>query len=192
MEILLLGLLLFLGVHSLHIVAPDTRKSFVAKMGAGAWKGVFSLVSLAGFVLICFGYAAARREMSMLWIPPTGMRHAAGLLMLIALVLLVATYVPRNSIKARLHHPMLLATKVWAFAHLLANGMAADVLLFGSFLVWAIVAFAVARRRDRAAGTVYAAGTSRATLVTGLLGVALWAVLAFGLHAMLFGVSPFG
>ena len=91
----------------------------------------------------------------MLWTPPVWTRHAAALLTLPAFILLAAAYVPRNAIKARLGHPMLLGTKLWAAAHLLANGNVADVLLFGGFLVWATLCFRAAKGRDRAAGTTY-------------------------------------
>lgn len=124
--------------------------------------------------------------------PPRGMRHLAALLTLIAFVLLAATYVPRNAIKARLHHPMVLAVKVWALAHLLANGNLADVLLFGSFLLWAAFSFRAARQRDRAARTTYPAGTTAGTVTTVVVGLAAWAVFAFWAHGLLIGVRPIG
>jgi uncharacterized membrane protein len=143
-------------------------------------------------VLIVWGFGLARRNPVYLWEAPMGMRHLAGALLLIAFVLLVATYVPRNSIKARLHHPMVLAVMVWALAHLLANGNLADVVLFGSFLVWAVFSFLAARQRDRVAGTVYPAGTMAATAITVVVGLAFWALFAFWAHGYLFGVRPFG
>jgi len=106
--------------------------------------------------------------------------------------LLAAAYIPGNRIKARLGHPMLLATKVWALAHLIANGTLADLLLFGGFLVWAIADFAVSRRRDRAEGVTYPAlgiGRDMAVLVAGLVG---YVVFAFWLHGLLIGVRPLG
>ena len=139
MEILVLGLVLFLGVHSVRIVADGWRTQTLARMGEMPWKGLYSLVSAVGLALIVWGYGLARQQPVVLWVPPIGMRHAASLLTLIAFILLAATYVPRNAIKARLHHPMVLAVKAWALAHLLANGMLADVLLFGGFLAWAVL-----------------------------------------------------
>ncbi|MBP6902722.1 MAG: protein NrnU [Burkholderiaceae bacterium] len=192
MTALILGLLLFLGVHSLRIVAEGWRGRFIARRGEGAYKGLYTLVSLAGFALIVWGYGQARLEPLVLWASPTWTRHLAALLVLLAMLLLVAAYVPRNALKARLHHPMLLAVKVWALAHLLANNTLADGLLFGGFLVWAVLAFRAARARDRQAGTVYAAGTPAGTALTLVLGLAAWAALAFGGHAWLFGVRPFG
>lgn len=119
------------------------------------------------------------------------MRHVAALLTLISFVLLAAAYVPRNSVKARLHHPMILGVKVWAFAHLLANGTLADLILFGSFLVWAIFSFIAARKRDRAARTQYPAGTMSGTIAVVVVGAAAWVLFAFWLHGRLIGVQPF-
>ena len=192
MAILIIGLVLFLGIHSVRIVADGARTRFIATRGAGAWKGLYSLLSALGFVAILWGYRAARADPIVLWVPVSGMRHVAAALTLLAFVLLVAAYVPRNGIKARVHHPMVLAVKTWALAHLLANNTLADLLLFGSFLLWAVLDFRAARQRDRAAGTRYAPGTTgRSALVVGV-GVLLWVVLAFGLHLWLFGVRPFG
>jgi uncharacterized membrane protein len=192
MSVLILGLIVFLGVHSTRIFANDWRAAQLERLGTGAWKGIYSLLSLAGFGLIIWGFGLARQQPVVLWVSPAAMRHLAALLTLIAFVLLVATYVPRNAIKARLHHPMLLSVKVWAFAHLLANGKLADLLLFGAFLAWAVACFIAAQKRDRAAGTRYPAGTAGATAVTVVVGVAVWAVFALWLHGMLIGVRPFG
>ena len=149
MIFLVIGLLLFLGLHSLRIVAGDWRGQTIARIGAGPWKGIYSILSIVGFVLLVWGYSLAQPQSLLLWIPPVGLRHFASLLTLPAFVLLVAAYVPHNGIKAKVHHPMVLAVKVWALAHLLANGSVADVVLFGSFLVWAIFDFRAARLRDR-------------------------------------------
>ena len=192
MSALILGLLMVLGMHSARILADGWRSQVVAQRGPGAWKGLYTVVSLVGFGLIVWGYGQARLAPQVLWASPAWTRHAAGLLVLLAMVLLVAAYVPGNGIKSRLHHPMVLAVKVWALAHLLANNTLADGLLFGSFLLWAVLDFRSARQRDRLAGTRYPAGTLGATALTVALGVALWAVFAFWLHALLFGVRPFG
>lgn len=192
MAMLVLGLVLFLGVHSTRIVADGWRTRTIARMGPGAWKGLYTLASLVGFALIVWGYGLARQQPVALWYPPRGMNHAAALLMVISFVFLVAAYVPGNAFKARLHHPMVIGVKVWAFAHLLANGNVADVVLFGSFLVWAIVDFASARRRDRAAGVTYPPGRTQPTVIAALVGVVAWAVFAFWGHTFLIGVSPLG
>jgi uncharacterized membrane protein len=192
MTILVLGLLIFLGLHSVRIVADPWRSAMRARLGEGAWKGLYSLLSLAGFALLIWGYGQARQTPVVLWTPPVSMRHLAALLTAIAFILITAAYVPRNAIKAKLHHPMVLGVKTWALAHLLANGTLADVLLFGSFLAWAVVLFAVSRRRDRANGTVYPAGTASGTTITVVVGLLAWAAFAFWLHGMLIGVRPFG
>lgn len=192
MSALILGLLMFLGMHSARILADGWRSQVIAQRGPGAWKGLYTVVSLVGFGLIVWGYGQARLAPQVLWASPTWTRHAASLLVLLAMVLLAAAYVPGNGIKARLHHPMVLAVKAWAFAHLLANNTLADVLLFGGFALWAVLDFRSARQRDRAAGTRYPAGRAGATMLTVMLGLTLWAAFAFWLHAMLFGVRPFG
>lgn len=192
MALLIVGLLVFLGVHSLRIVADGWRHRQVQRLGEGTFKGLYALASAVGLGLIVWGYAIARRDPLVLWSSPVALRHVAVLLMLFAFVLLVAAYVPRNAFKARWHHPMLLGVKLWALAHLLANNTLADVLLFGSFLAWAVIDFVSARRRDRAAGTVYPVGTVAGTASSILLGGALWLLFVFWAHRWLFGVQPIG
>ncbi len=192
MTLLILGLLLFLGLHSLRIVADGWRNAQLARLGEPRWKGIYSLLALLGLGLIIGGYALARQQPQTLWTPPMGMRHASGLLMLFSLILLAAANVPRNHIKTLVHHPMLLGTQCWAVAHLLSNGNVADVLLFGSFLIWSLADLRAALRRDRAAGVSYQGGSVRGTVAAIGAGVALWLLLAFWLHGVLFGVRPFG
>lgn len=192
MTLLILGLVLFLGVHSVRVLGEDGRNALRARLGEGGYKGLYTLVSLAGFALIVWGYGAARQAPVQLWVPPVWTRHLAAVLTIPAFVLLVAAYVPGNSIKARLHHPMVLGIKTWAFAHLLANGMLAQALLFGSFLVWAALSFRAARQRDRLAQVVYAPGRLGPTLVTVAVGLVAWAAFAFWAHGALIGVRPFG
>lgn len=190
---LVLGLVMFLGAHSVRIFAEGWRTSMVARLGANGWKGVYSLVSLVGLVLIVVGYGAARQEPVLLWVPPVWTRHVAALLTLVAIVLLVAAYVPRNHLKLRLRHPMVLGVKVWAFAHLVSNQMLADVVLFGSFLVWAVLDFRAARARDRAAGVAAAGPASAgATVIAVVVGIVVWAAIAFWAHGAYIGVKPFG
>lgn len=192
MTLLILGLVLFLGAHSVRIAADDWRTRMRTRMGEGAWKGLYTGVSIAGLVLVVWGYGLARQQPVVLWTPPVAMRHLAALLTLASFVLLAAAYVPRNGLKARLHHPMVLGVKVWALAHLLANGTLADVLLFGSFLVWAVFSFRAARRRDRAAAVSYPPGNAAGTIGAVVAGVVAWAVFAFWAHQALIGVRPLG
>ena len=192
MALLVLGLILFLGVHSVRIFADPWRTRTITARGEKFYKGLYTLVSLAGFALIVWGYGLARHNPVVLWNPPRGMNHLAALLMLFSFVLLVAAYVPRNAIKAKLHHPMVLGVKVWALAHLLANGMLADVVLFGAFLVWAVLDFRAARQRDRAGNVQYAAGTAKGTTIAVVVGLVAYAVFAVWLHGPLIGVRPFG
>ena len=192
MTILILGLLLFLGLHSIRIVADDWRTAQVKRLGENTWKGIYSLLSLAGLGLIVWGFGLARQQPVVLWIAPVGMKHVAALLTLVAFVLLAAAYVPRNALKSRLHHPMLLAVKVWAFAHLLSNGRLADLALFGAFLAWAVACYVAARKRDRASDAKYPLGTALGTTLTLFIGAAAWAGFTFWLHGALIGVKPFG
>jgi uncharacterized membrane protein len=198
MTMLVLGLLLFLGVHSVRIVAEGWRTATIARLGEKGWKGLYSLASVLGLVLIVVGYGAARAQPVLVWVPPIWTRHLAGLLNLVAIVLLVAAYVPGNRIKAALRHPMILGIKVWAFAHLVSNQMLADFVLFGAFFVWAVLDFRAARGRDRAAGVAGAAGAAASrgrmgpTIVAVVAGVALWALIAFWAHGVVIGVKPFG
>lgn len=192
MAILILGLIIFLGGHSLRIFAEDWRNAQRARLGEGKWKGLFSLVSIISFVLLVWGYGLARQEPVVLWVSPVWTRHLAGILVLISFVLLAAAYVPPNHFKAKLHHPMVLGVKIWAFAHLLANGTLPDVALFGSFLVWAVLDFNSARRRDRSAGTIYPPGTLKGDAIALIVGAAAWVVFAFWAHEKLIGVPPFG
>jgi uncharacterized membrane protein len=190
MPVLILGLLIFLGIHSLHLFAKDWRKSQVARLGEKPWKGLFALVSLLGFVLIIIGFGEARMHPVLLYAPPPLLRHLNILFTLAAFVLVAAAYVPRNHIKKSIGHPMLAGVKAWAFGHLLATGMLQDVVLFGAFLLWAIADFAVSRRRDRACRTVYPAGTLQGDLLALALGLVVWAAFAFWLHRLLIGVNP--
>lgn len=193
MTILILGLVLFLGVHSVRIVADDWRTRVIAARGPMAWKGLYSLVSIAGFVLVVVGFGQARHDTVLLWSPPRWTHDVAAALTLLAFVLLVAAYVPGNAIKARLKDPMILGVKCWAAGHLLANGSLADVVLFGSFLAWSVFDFRAVRRR-RAAGLEPApAGPVKGsrTAIAVVAGILAWMLFAFHLHRPLIGVSPF-
>lgn len=186
---LALGLALFLGMHLSRALAPQWRTAQIARLGEMGWKGLYTAVSLVGFGLILWGFAQARQQPVVLWPPIRGMNHLAAALMVVAMILMAAAYVPRNHFKARLQHPMTLAVKVWAFAHLLANHTLADAMLFGSFLIWAVLVFRAARRRPAPATPP---GTVAGTLATVVIGVVLWAVFAFWAHAAWLGIAPLG
>ena len=153
---LVLGLLVFLGAHSVRLVADDWRTAQLARIGEARWKGVYSLISVVGLGLIVWGYGQARGAPLALWPSPVWTRHLAAVLTLPVFVLLVAAYLPRSHIKAWIGHPMVAGVALWALAHLLANGNLADLALFGSFLAWAVADFVSARRRDRLVGRTYA------------------------------------
>lgn len=191
MIVMVLGLVLFLGAHSVRVFADDWRTAQIAARGEGAWKGVYSLLSLAGLVLIVYGYGLTRQAPVDLWSPPIWTRHVAALLTIPAFVLLAAGQMSGTRIKAAVGHPMVLGTKIWAFSHLIANGRLGDVVLFGAFLVWAIVLYAASRRRDRRTGTRYVAGPASRDAIAVVAGLVAWAAFAWWLHAWLIGVRPF-
>lgn len=193
MTVLVLGLLLFLGVHSVRALAPGLRDAGIRRLGAGGWRIAYSLISIAGFVLIIYGYGLARAaDPQLLWLPPAWLRHPSALLTLPAFILVVAAYVPGNHFKAWIGHPMLAGVKLWALAHLLASGWLHSMIVFVAFLVWAVVAFARARRRDRLAGVVQPPGRWLPTMTAIAVGTGLWAGFALYLHARWIGVAPFG
>lgn len=191
MTLLVLGLVLLMVPHSVRLLDAGLRDRAVSRLGAGPWKGLYSLVSLAGLALIVMGFGAARADSPMLWTPPAGLKHFVALLMLLSCILLVAAFVPGNHLKARMGHPMVLGVKTWAFAHLLANGRLVDVVLFGVFLAWSVALFISLRRADRVVGRTYPAAGAARDAISVVAGGALFAGIAFWGHRALFGVSPF-
>lgn len=191
MPILIAGLVIFLGLHSLRIFADDWRTAQIARMGKLPWRGFYSIVSLIGFVLIVWGFGIARQSPVVIWSPPVWTRHVAALLVLVSFILVTAAYVPGNRFKAKIGHPMVAGVKIWALAHLLANGTLNDIVLFGAFLVWSIVLFAVLRRRDRAAGVTYPVLGAGRSVITIVIGALAWAFFVHFGHRWLIGVSPF-
>ncbi|MCA9506428.1 MAG: NnrU family protein [Spirochaetaceae bacterium] len=186
MSWLVLGLLLFLGIHSISIVNEPLRDRMVERLGPWPWKGVYSLPAAAGFVLLVVGYGLARQDPVVLYTPPTWLRHVALIVLLPALPLFVSTYFP-GRIRRFVANPTLVATELWAGAHLLANGLLADVLLFGGFLVWAVADhLSLARRRPRAIPTLPERPANDAIAIA--LGLALYAAIVLGLHRLVIGV----
>lgn len=192
MSYLILGLMIFLGAHSVRIVADDWRTRTRSRIGELAWRGLFSATSMIGLSLLIWGFGLSREQPVQLWNPPLAMRHTALLLTLLSFVFISATYVPNNAIKGRLHHPLVLAVLLWSAAHLMANGNLAHTVLFGSFLLWSILSFTAARRRDRVARTAYPGGQTGSTALAILLGLCGWGIFNYWLHGLLIGVRPLG
>lgn len=199
---LILGLVLFLGTHSTRIFADPWRTQTIAAWGDKPFKGVIAALSLLGLYGLIVGYAEVRLQPIFIWQPPIATRHISVSLMLLASVLMVATYIPANHFKVRLGHPMVLSVKVWALAHLLSNGNLADIILFGAFLAWSVMNFKSARARDRAqteSQALLSGETAQATrpkisatLTAIVVGAGVWALITFVLHAQVVGVSPLG
>lgn len=188
MSIFVAGLIVFLGIHAVSIVAPQWRAAQVARLGEGPWKGLYSVAAAIGLGLLVYGFGVARHAPVVLYTPPAALRHLALLLMVPVFPLLLAAYLP-GRIKSAAKHPMLLATKFWATAHLLANGTLVDVLLFGGFLVWAI-ADRISMKRRAPAATPSAPPTRYNDAIAVVGGLALYALFVLGAHRWLFGVSP--
>lgn len=187
MSYLVIGLILFFAVHSVSIVARDFRNRWFTRSPL-LWKSVYSVIALLGFYFIVTGYAQARLDPTVLYTPPVWTRHITMLLMLPVFPLLVATYLP-GKIKAKLKHPMLVATKLWALSHLLANGMLADVLLFGAFLIWAVVdRIAIKRRQEPVEPLV---GKATYDIIAIVVGLALYGVFVAWAHGALIGMPLF-
>ena len=184
----LIGLVLFLGIHSVSIVARPWRDAQLAQRGEGAWKGIYAVVSLVGFVLLVYGYGLARQNPVVLYSPPTFTRHIALLLMLPVFPLLFAAYLP-GRISAAVKHPMLLAVKFWATAHLIANGTLVDVILFGAFLAWAVADRISLKRRSGRAAPAASRGPMNDWIALGA-GLVVYVVFLLWVHRWLIGVSP--
>lgn len=190
MSTLILGLVIFLGIHSISIVAANGRNALMARLGVFPWKALYALIAIVGFILIVKGYAAARLEPVLLYVPPVWTRHLAALLMLPVFVFLLAAYLP-GRINSALKHPMLVAVKLWAVSHLIANGMLADVVLFGALLAWAVIDRISLKRRTP--GPTLGAPPSKLNDVIAVVGgLLLYGLFAFYLHTRWIGVAPFG
>lgn len=189
MWFLVAGLLLFLGAHSIRISGDTLRDRLIENLGLARYKALYAIVSLLGFGLLVYGFGIARDSPVVLWSPPPALRYLTYLLTLLSMVLMAAVYVPRNAIKARTHHPMVLSVKAWALAHLLANGNLAHLVLFGSILVWSVLLFKASRARDKRLQVVYAPGNRGSTLLTLEIGLAMWLIFVAWAHGWLTGVQ---
>jgi len=191
MTVLIIGLIVFLGAHSVRIFADGWRTRCIEKWGAGRWKGGYSLLSLLGFVLLIVGFDQARSPVVVVWEPPLWTWHITVFLNLLASVLLTAAYIPQNAIGVALKDPMILGVKTWALAHLLSNGTLAGIVLFGSFLLWAVLDFRACRKRRALLAAIPLAEVSVAkTALTVVVGLAAWLLIAGYAHRIVIGISP--
>jgi uncharacterized membrane protein len=187
---LILGIVAFFGVHSISLLALDWRNRAAKRLGTRAWQALYSIAAFVGIYLLVSGYAAARASAAVLYVPPSWTRYLAALLMLPVFVLALSSVLP-GRIRVRSRHPLLIATMLWAVAHLLTNGAVADLLLFGTFLVWAVVVrLSLDRRPSRPKFKLSASAANDAIAVVG--GLALYAVFVLWLHVRWFGVPAFG
>ena len=191
MSLLIIGLIIFLGSHSCRIFAEPWRNHMIDRLGEVKWKGLYTTISLIGLILVVVGYGQARQASIVLWQPAAYLIHIAILLNLVAFIFLAGSSPSNNAIRLKLKHPMILGVKVWALAHLLANGTLVDLILFGSFLLWAVLDFRSARKRPIHMPEKAVIST-KATITVVVTGIVLWAAFIFGLHQYLIGVSPLG
>lgn len=179
----ILGLIIFFEAHFFTALCRPQRAALVAKLGEMPFKGLYAIVSLSGFALIILGWRQA--DASLLYAPPYFLRHIAFALMPISIILLVAAYAPPGRIAPVVKHPMLAGVKVWAFAHLLANGEMRSVILFGSFLAFAVIDRIAVKKRDEA---VPARGPVRNDIIVIVIGIVAYGVIAHYLHRYIAGV----
>jgi uncharacterized membrane protein len=192
MPALIASLVVFFATHSVRLVAAPWRDRQIARMGIGPWKLAYSAVALAALALVIWAFGIARAEDVVLWRVPAAWRHVTVLLTVVGFILIAAGYVPGTHFKAVLGHPMTAGVALWATGHLIANGRLTGALLFGAFLAWSVIAFAIRRRRDRLAGVTYAAGSIRGDAIAVAAGIVVSLVFALYLHGPLIGVRPFG
>jgi uncharacterized membrane protein len=189
MALFLIGLIIFLGSHSCRIFAESWRNQMIDRIGEVKWKGLYTITSLIGFVIMVIGYGQARQSTVVLWQPNSFLIYIALVLNLIAFIFLAGSSPSNNAIRLKLKHPMILGVKVWALAHLISNGTLVDLILFGAFLIWAILDFRSARKRPIHIAE-QAQVSIKATAITIAIGAILWVAFIFGLHQYLIGVSP--
>lgn len=191
MALLILSIILFLGLHSIRIFTPGFRDNMIARLGVNGWRGIYSVLSIITLVMLIYGFGQSRGEGPILYVPPVFLTHIMLTLMLIAIILLVASMLPAGKIVVWVKHPMVTSVKVWAFAHLLANGGLNHVLLFGSFLAWAVLVRISMKRRQRAGEVVTRPFVSvKWDIAAIVIGIILYGVIVMYLHEALIGVSP--
>ncbi|MBX5228150.1 NnrU family protein [Rhizobium sp. NLR9b] len=191
MALLIVGIILFLGVHLVRVVAPDLRRSMIVRLGENGWRAGYSVASILTLILLIYGFGQARQVTGMLYNPPVWMAHITITLMLIALICLVASLLPAGHIATKTRHPMVLSVKIWALAHLLANGETSSVLLFAAFLAWGVIVRISLKRRERAGEITRRPFVSaKYDLYALVIGIVVWALIIWKLHEWLIGVSP--
>jgi uncharacterized membrane protein len=189
MALFLIGLVIFLASHSCRIFAESWRNQMIDRLGEVKWKGLYTIASLIGFIIMVIGYGQARQSTVVLWQPNAALIYIALVLNLVAFIFLAGSSPSNNAIRLKLKHPMILGVKVWALAHLISNGTLVDLVLFGAFLIWAVLDFRSSRKRPIHIPQ-QAQVSTKATVIAIASGVILWAVFIFGLHQYLIGVSP--
>lgn len=190
MALLILGIVLFLGLHLIRVVAPGLRTSLIASLGEGGWKAAYSIASIVALIVLIYGFGQAR-DMTPIWSPPFWMSHITILLMLFAMICLAASLLPAGHIAVRTKHPMVLSVKIWALAHLLSNGDGAAMLLFAAFLAWGVILRISLKRRERAGEiTLRPFVSAKYDLYAVVIGGVVWALIIWKLHAWIIGVSP--
>jgi uncharacterized membrane protein len=188
--VLILGLVVFLGDH-IFVTRRDARAAAIARLGIKTYRAIFALAAIVGLALIVWGYGQYRaHELIQVWSPPAFMRHITVGLMLLAVILFTAAFIPSH-IKAKAKHPMLAGVKTWALAHLLSNGDLGSILLFGSFLAWGVYARGAAKRRGDVGTTVAPAGWTN-DIIALLVGIVIYLALGFAFHPIFIGVPVFG
>jgi uncharacterized membrane protein len=191
MTLLILGTILFLGIHLVRVVAPGFRQSMIASIGESGWKIGYSIASIVTLILLIYGFGQARQVTGVLYTPPVWMAHITLLLMLLAMICLVASLLPAGHIAVKTKHPMVLSVKIWAFAHLLANGETSSVLLFAAFLAWGVILRIALKRRERAGAlTLRPFVSATYDLYAVVIGIVVWVLFIWKVHEWLIGVSP--
>ena len=191
LAIMVLGLAVFVAAH-VFITRREARAAVIARVGEGRYKGLLSLASLIGVVLIAWGFARYRATSWVdVWFPPPWTRHVTVALMWPSIIFIAAAYIPGN-IKRRLKHPFLVGVKLWAFAHLIANGDLGSIILFGSFLAWAVFDRISLKRRTDAGAPPIPVGGAGNDMIAIAVGVVAYVALAFAFHPVVIGVPVVG
>ena len=191
MAILILGIVIFLGIHLVRSFAPGVREAVIQRSGQGAWRAIHGIAAIVGLCLIAYGFDASRATTGILYTPPKFLSHIALTLMIFACICLVAAFLPAGRIKAATKHPAILAIKIWALAHLLAKGETNSVLLFGTFLAWGVILRIAMKRRWRAGAVTHPVFVSSSYDVMAIVGgLVVYGLFVWKLHELLIGVAP--